>query len=645
MAAGVFGEIAADGKRIVLVVAGDDFELDRAAAALRHMTPLCSPTKPKSGALTAPLTWVTVTQLGHTFDGGSLGQWFPGPKLNAWILDEFTRRTTVADPAQVASSFQPVANYDQVATDLQHDAADHPRVATGLQHNAAVPPELARSPQPLPVDKSVTATEELIASVLKPRPYQLAAAAMIGATGKFLLCDDPGLGKTVSAILGLKAREQAGHAIFPMVIVVPSWDVADVWARHIGTWAPAWTGAVMYGGKDRDALAARKGGGILVTTYATARLDAADASGPLVKLRAKSVVADEAHLVKNEGSLQSQAVRRIASRAGTVIALSGTPVTRDTGDVYPVLAAMDPASWPSRDRFVKRYCDKSDDEYGPGQIEGLKPLAEPEFRAAILGQLRRVAKTDVLSELPPKVYSVRRVELPPQWRRAYDGMAAEMLAELPDGTELNVMSVLAQLTRLSQLSASAADVEVTEEPDPRRPGGMRKHYEVTLRAPSWKADALLEVLAERPHQQVAVFANSRQLITLAGAACEAAGHRCGYITGGQGKTARRDDIAAFQAGELDVILATSGAGSLGITLTAAGTVVMLQRSWELDKAIQPEDRAHRIGNENQCVEIIDVIARGTVDDKVRELTRVKGSRLAELVQDARLVRELFGGLK
>lgn len=349
------------------------------------------------------------------------------------------------------------------------------------------------------------------------------------------------------------------------------------------------------------------------------------------------------HNCKNQSSQQSQALRRIARHAETFVGLSGTPVTRDTGDIFPVLAAMDPLSWPSRERMVKRYCMTTDGEY-EDKIEGLAPLAEPEFRAVLLGQYRRVAKADVLAQLPPKVYSVRRVELPAQWRRAYDGLAADMLAELPDGTELEVMSVLAQLTRLSQLASSAADVEVTVEHD-EVTGELKKRYDVTLRAPSWKADALLEVLAERKGRQAVVFTVSRQLADITRAACEQAGYRCGAITGSQGKRARKAGIDAFQDGQLDVMIATAGAGSLGITLTAAGTAVFLQRSWQMDQALQAEDRLHRIGQEHDSVEIIDVVAKDTVDDRVRELLREKAGQLSQLVQDPRVVKNLLGGLR
>jgi SNF2 family DNA or RNA helicase len=577
MTCGVYAELAADGQSIIIAATGDDWEIDRAAKALRRLTPLLEKTEP-AGMLRAPATWATITQLGYTFNSDAVGQWIPMPRLKEWITGEFLRRHITPSPF------------------------------------FTLPPGLT------------------------PRQYQARGAAEISAAGKFLLFDEPGCGKTVTTILGLLSRQQE-HELFPMVIVVPSWDVADVWVRHIKEWAPGWPDPSLYGGPERHLYDLS---GISITTYATATLDAANASGPLVKLKAKTVVADEAHYLKNEKAQRTYAIQRVAAHAGTFIALTGTPITRDTGDIFPVLAAMDPETYPARGRFVKRYLDTTDDGYGE-VVEGLKALAEPEFRAALAGQYRRVAKNDVLDQLPPKIYSVRRTEIPPAWRKAYDSMEQDMLAELPDGGELPVMSVLAQLTRLGQLASSACDVAVREELD-MTTGELKKHYEVTLKAPSWKADALKGILDERPGQQVAVFANSKQLIGIAGYAIQHK-YRCGYITGGQGQKERHDAIEKFQAGQLDVILCTAGAGGLGITLTAAGTVVFLQRSWELDKAVQPEDRAHRIGQEHDRVEIIDIVAKDTVDDRVRELMRVKGGHLGQLVQDPRIVRELLGGLR
>jgi SNF2 family DNA or RNA helicase len=328
-----------------------------------------------------------------------------------------------------------------------------------------------------------------------------------------------------------------------------------------------------------------------------------------------------------------------------IIELSGTFITRDTGDAYVPLAAAWPLDSPNRKRFVKRYLETADTEYGE-VVEGLARLAEPEFRTVLLGSMRRVSKADVLTQLPPKIYSVRYVDIPREWRKAYDGMEADMLAELPGSDdEIPAFDTLTRFGRLSQLACSAADVMVTEELD-ELTGLMKKHYEVTLKAPSWKAGVLLEILAERPGHPVAVFAPSRQLIEIAGEYCEKAGYRTGYVTGTTPRRERTAAIDGFQAGQLDVIAVTTGAGGTGITLTTAGTAVFLQRPW-LGESIQSEDRVHRWGSEihEHGVEIIDIVARDTIDSRRRDLLKEHAGQLGAFVEDMRLVRGLLGGLK
>src|SRR5690606_37316563 len=95
---------------------------------------------------------------------------------------------------------------------------------------------------------------------------------------------------------------------------------------------------------------------------------------------------------------------------------------------------------------------------------------------------------------------------------------------------------------------------------------------------------------------VIVFASSKQLIDLAGAAVAESGRRVGYIVGGQSAKRRTETVDAFQAGELDVLLATTQAGGVGLNLTAADTVVFLQRPWSLVDSTMSEDRAPRRGS-------------------------------------------------
>lgn len=630
----VVAELTADHRGIVLVAGGGPDEVLRAAKVLQTLTPLFTKSDPP-GALTVPATWPAVVQLSQALGSG----WAPRPRLQAWIAEQVTRRTS----AETLIGYAPPSR-------------------------------------------------------LSPYPWQVEGAAMIAATGRVLITDEPRTGKTITTILGLVERarraavadlpkavlppaehEASGTTLLsralarvkaqtaalpgPVLVVCPA-SVVDSWVEAWQVWAPhvravAWRGPA----KKRAELPGTAD--VYVTSYDTARIDAPAINykgvAPLRRVAWSSLVIDECHLIKNHQTERSQAVRRLAriatdraDGAGAVIALSGTPITHHPGDLWPTLAALEHHAWPSRDRWIKRYCTVLEGEYRD-EVLGLAPRAEPEFRMTLLGQHRRVARADVMADLPAKVYSTRTVDLPASWRKAYDGMEEQMLAELPlaDGSteELPVMSTLAKLTRLSQLASAPATVQTSVAVG--EDGVERPHVEVTLEAPSWKVDALLEVLAERPGEKVVVFAPSKQLIRLAGAAAAAAGHEVGWIVGGQSAAERTETIRRFQHstgdGALNLICATTGAGGVGITLSAAGTVVFLQRPWSLVDSVQAEDRAegpHPItGIPQRGTEVIDVVARNTVDTRVRAVLRERAGQLADLVQDPRIVAELLGGTR
>lgn len=474
-------------------------------------------------------------------------------------------------------------------------------------------------------------------------------------------------GKTGTAVLGLVEQATRSGRIVgqdgPVVVVCPA-SVIDSWVREWKMWAPH-VDVVAWRGADRkDKLTHQTGRGqvqpiaqVYITSYDTARMDASEVSSlaTLLKLGPTALIVDECHFIKNPTAARTRAVIRIAKAVhkagGAVVGLSGTPITRDTGDLHPILQALDSGAWASKERFVKRYCMSVQGDYDE-QILGLEPMREPEFRLCLLGQHRRIAKADVLPDLPAKVYSVRTVELPQKWRKVYDDFKASMYAEMPDGTELSVFDEMSAYTHLSALSSAPGTVEVTYGPDvDEETGELKRHVHIELNeydpkavnGGSWKVSALLEILEERRGRQTIVFAPSRQLVEIAGKAAVKAGHRVGYVVGGQAAGARTADIDAFQAGQLDVICVTTKAGGVGLTLTAADAVVFLQRPWELDESIQAEDRAHRIGAAHESLQIIDIVAKDTIDGRRRESLPEKARHLAEFVQDARVVDHLLGG--
>lgn len=618
----VYAELTASGHEIALVAGGPDAALIAAAKMLQTLTPLFSKSDPPGG-LTVPATWPAVVQLANTFPG----TWHPGPRLQAWIDDQAARRTA---PLASTLSYTPPAG-------------------------------------------------------LVPRPYQVAGALEIARTGRALNFDEPRTGKTITTILGLVewsaqiAEQLASDAgvpinglrsmahVTPVLVICPA-SVIDPWVEAWQAWAPH-VRAVAYRGPKRSELIGTAD--VYVTSYETARNDAGVVTSngkrslrPLIDLDAAALVVDECHYVKNPQAERTKAVRRLAernaARGGAFVALSGTPITKHMGEIFPALSCLEPGAYPSSDRWKKRYCWEVQGEYDT-EIIGLNPALEAEFRLTLLGQHRRVAREDVMAELPPKVYSTRTVELPAKWRKAYDDFEAQMLAELPDQSdgsegELAVMDVLTKYNLLTRLASAPADVEYTYGPDVYadghpQAGDLKRHIHLHLKNPSWKVDALLEILAERcepgrrtaESESVVAFAPSKQLMMLAGAAATKAGYRVGYIVGGQSAGERTAARLAFQRGELDLICATTGAGGAGITLSRAGTLVFLQRPWSLDHSIQAEDRGEGDLNATRGTEIIDVIAKNTIESRIRTVLRENAGQLADLVQDQRIVEQLLGG--
>lgn len=585
----VHGELSVDGARIILIATGEVPAVKFAARQIELLTPIFKPTEP-AGGLQVKTSWPVVVQLASVFGK----QWRPGPRLTAWIADQVRRR----------------------------------------------------------VNAGVGSLSLALPAGLVPYEHQVSGALMIAELDGALPFDDPGTGKTITAVLGLAERAARGKATFPAIVVCPN-SVVDPWVRAVAQWTP-WLKAVAWRGQ---AAARRELAGtadIYVTSYGTARMDAKDTTksrSPLVALGAKAVVADECHLLKNPDAQQTRAVRRLAAKADVFAGLSGTPIAHTPEDLWPTLNNLVPNAWPSGERWVMRYCLTVPGAY-KDEVAGLNPANEEEFRTALLGQYRRVAKADVL-DLPPKVYSVREVEVPTAHRKIYTDLEDKMLADMTDLDgeliEAEVFSTLTLLGRLSVLACAAADVEeITEEIEENGITLKKVKHKYHLRMPSWKVETLLEVLAERcqpggGREQVVVFASSKQLVELAAKACEKEGYRVARLVGGQSAGERTREIDAFQAGEKDVICVTTQAGGVGVTLTAARTCVFLQRPWSLVDATQAEDRLHRIGAEHESIEVIDIVAKHTVDSRVRSVLREKAGQLADLVQDPRVVEELLGG--
>jgi SNF2 family DNA or RNA helicase len=265
--------------------------------------------------------------------------------------------------------------------------------------------------------------------------------------------------------------------------------------------------------------------------------------------------------------------------------------------------------------------------FGGMMVLGVKPQMSDEFYKSINPHMRRMLKARVLPWLPDVVKERRDVEMSTKQQKAYNQMRDFMIAELEDGDALTAPSVLTQTLRLLQFASSYAEIEIDEHTG---------EPHAVLSEPSCKVDQLMGDIksGDFGEDSVAVCAVSRQLIELLSEAMTKAGIDHGLITGAQDEDERQQAVDDFQSGKIKWILFTAQAGGVGITLTAARRLIMLQRPWSLVDHKQAMDRVHRIGSEiHDSIIITDYVTEGSIEERVIQVLDTKADNFEEVVRD------------
>lgn len=488
-------------------------------------------------------------------------------------------------------------------------------------------------------------------------PFQRAGVSFLTRARQALLCDEMGTGKTPQTIRTLANIAAGGDNPFPAIVVAPN-NMTLTWKKEFERWYPGVKVGVVKGTlniKQRRELIADRSHHVIVINYEGVRGHSKLASYGSIHLRKcymcdplmpndkdhqparcqvhpkelneitwKTLIVDEAHRMKDPKSQQSRAVKALRTKGTEYIyALTGTAIADSPIDLWPALNLIAPLEFPSRTNFVDRYCLAGYNMFGGMSIIGLNPITKDEFFKIVDPRFRRMPKVAVLPYLPEKVYSRRYVEMTAKQAKAYremDDNQIAILGDLQDGVTV-AANPLTELTRLVQFSSAFAQID--------------EEGHVRLSKPSNKIDALMEILEDTGEEPAVVFAQSRQLIDLAIAQCEAAHISYTTIVGGQNVDEREQAKEDFQNGKVRVILCTIAAGGIGITLTRASRAIFLQRSWSMIENKQAEDRVHRIGSEvHDKIEIIDIISVNTVEEQQHVALAGKEERLQEIMRDA-----------
>jgi SNF2 family DNA or RNA helicase len=237
-----------------------------------------------------------------------------------------------------------------------------------------------------------------------------------------------------------------------------------------------------------------------------------------------------------------------------------------------------------------------------------------ELSDKVKGFSYRVLKEDCL-DLPPKNFTKRHITLTADQRKIYDQMKKEAMAML-NGKVTTTMTVLTQLMRLHQITC----------------GHFTSDDGSTQLIPNNRITELMNIL-EETDGKVIIWANyQRDVNQIIKNVTEK--YEKGSIVDYYGLTPqdeRQDNIRKFQSDpKCRFMVGTPSTGGYGITLTAANTIIYYSNGYDLEKRLQSEDRAHRIGQKKN-VTYIDIIAEDTVDEKIVKALREKINIASEVM--------------
>ena len=404
------------------------------------------------------------------------------------------------------------------------------------------------------------------------------------------LADDMGLGKTVTLIALHLHRQQRTPG--PTLVVCPA-SLLGNWEAEILRFAPGVAVRRFHGAaRDLDGL----GGGFVLTTYGTMRVDA-EALG---QVPWDLVVADEAQHVKNSRSSTARALRTIGSRGR--VALTGTPVENDLTELWAILDWCTPGLLGSRNAFRKVWA---------APIEsGLEPTKARQFADLIGPFLLRRRKSDpgIAPELPPKTETDHPLGLTREQVVLYEAFVRDTMERIERADEETRRGlVLALLTGLKQICNHPAQF-------------LKQSGAVRLTGRSEKLALLDELLATILSEDGAalVFTQYVALARLLESHLSATGIPHQFLHGGTPVREREAMVARFQAGEVPVFLLSLKAGGTGLNLTGADHVIHVDRWWNPAVEEQATDRAYRIG-QTRPVQVHRLITRGTIEERISEL--------------------------
>ena len=403
-----------------------------------------------------------------------------------------------------------------------------------------------------------------------------------------ILADDMGLGKTLQTIAFLTSQVTKDSRV---LILAPSGLIYN-WADEFRKFAPQLDLAVVHGLKANREAILSENHQIYVTSYATFRQD----SELYQEMAFDFLFLDEAQVMKNAQTKIAQSLRQFVVPA--VFALSGTPIENHLGELWSIFQIVLPGLLPSKKEFMKLPADRV--------AQFIKPF------------VMRRKKEEVLTELPDLIEVVYKNELEDQQKAIYLAQLQQMRDRLAQVTDQEFqrsrVEILSGLMRLRQICDT--------------PALFMDNYQ----GASGKLDSLRDLLlqvADGGHR-VLIFSQFKGMLEKIEQELPNLGLTSFKITGSTPAQDRQEMTKIFNQGERDIFLISLKAGGVGLNLTGADTVILVDLWWNPAVEAQAIGRAHRMGQERK-VEVYRLITRGTIEEKIQELQEQKRHLVSQVL--------------
>ena len=342
------------------------------------------------------------------------------------------------------------------------------------------------------------------------------------------------------------------------------------------------------------------------------------------------VIADEAHKLKNRRAKRSKVFEKLITQKR--VFLTGTPIVNKPDDFFNLLRLSKPQQFRhfEWDYLLKYFEVKEQRIYTrTGRQIAIYKVVGISNRNQLLKDIEpiylRRERAEVLKDLPPVVREQRYVTLSPVEKKYYTAVAEGILQEL-EGKEVKLQNKLVELLRLRQAAISPRLVS-PEAPDV-----------------SSKIDDLVDVISDCDGQ-VVVFTTFIEAAEMAKRKLCEAEIDARTLTGNMNDTSRLETIRGFQRGDFRVLCATTAIAREGLDFQNAGTVVFLDRDWSVGNNEQAEGRLIRIGQKNDFVVVVDIIAPETLDVVIHNMLETKQYYIDNIVVDSKTLKKiLFGKL-